>query len=132
MHYLEFEKIKRCADCRNDDSYKTYEQREIGIQELKEKYFQYFENLNYVKMPDRSLKLSRHNLHDVMAGSCCYIPGYTKGYITKPNKLVNAQTCVRFNDYLEVGDGIHYTNFIMLGQHVFESENYSFTQNWQK
>jgi alanyl-tRNA synthetase len=137
MKFWQTFKSNQCGEC-NVLNKLLYKENYVAcvqtIEEVEANFLNYFVNLGYQKVPPRTLKLSRHNMHYVMAGICCYYPLFTNGYTNLTNtKFVNAQTCIRFNDYEQVGvSNRHYTNFIMLGQHIFETDNYKFTSNWER
>jgi alanyl-tRNA synthetase len=112
----------------------TYVKQHFSVYSIRENFFNYFKERNYIIVPERSVKISRHNMNYVMAGICTYVPLYTEGIINHGcNKFVNAQTCIRFKDVELVGRTMrHLTNFVMLGQHIFENDEHTFKSTWKE
>lgn len=133
---------KKCGDCSPKEDYQKYLTYSLTPQtrtEFKNSYLQHFKSTNvkqgggYQEVPCRQVRLSRGNIRYVNAGICIYTPHFLKGFVVPPysERLISYQNCIRFLDYAEVGKtSRHLTNFIMYGQHVFETDKNRFTQTW--
>lgn len=135
---------QRCKNCRK--SFWAYEKRErcgdatcIGYEfignppsnkkltyietwDLIKKYFT-SHNHGYVA-PYPTVARWRDDLYFTMASISNFQPYVVNGELEPPaNPLIVPQACIRFNDIENVGiTGRHYTNFVMIGQHAFNTE----------
>lgn len=137
-----------CGQC-NILEKKRFKETHIGLQieeqELKNNFLNYFsKNFGYTKLKDKDQKISRANINYILAGICRYSQLYTRqivynntikkdGKLYMLNKFISAQTCIRFNDFENVGvTHRHFTNFVMLGQHIFETPYEKFSSTWME
>ncbi|MCD1295457.1 alanine--tRNA ligase [Methanocella sp. CWC-04] len=96
----------------------------FGYKEAWDVYVKTFEEWGYVPL-ERYPTVCRwyEDLYFVAAGINDFQPYVVSGEIEPPARAVlEPQFCLRFNDIDNVGiTGRHYTGFIMVGQHVFNS-----------
>jgi alanyl-tRNA synthetase len=87
-----------------------------------EKYFTK-NNHGYVK-PYPTVARWRDDLYFTIASINDFQPYVVNGELDPPhNPLIVPQSCIRFPDIANVGvSGRHYTNFVMIGQHAFNSK----------
>jgi alanyl-tRNA synthetase len=77
----------------------------------------------YVK-PYPTVARWRDDLYFTIASINDFQPYVVNGEIEPPhNPLIVPQPCIRFSDISNVGvSGRHYTNFVMIGQHAFNTQ----------
>ena len=94
----------------------------IGTWKTIEKYFTE-NNHGYVK-PYPTVARWRDDLYFTIASINDFQPYVVNGELDPPhNPLIVPQPCIRFSDISNVGvSGRHYTNFVMIGQHAFNTE----------
>ncbi len=87
-----------------------------------EKYF--VENGHGSIEPYPTVARWRDDLYFTIASINDFQPYVVRGEIEPPaNPLIVPQPCIRFSDVENVGvTGRHYTNFVMIGQHAFNTE----------
>jgi len=94
----------------------------IGTWKTIEKYFT-GSGHGYIK-PYPTVARWRDDLYFTIASINDFQPYVVNGELDPPaNPLIVPQTCIRFPDISNVGvSGRHYTNFVMIGQHAFNTE----------
>ncbi|MBU0532751.1 alanine--tRNA ligase [Candidatus Micrarchaeota archaeon] len=94
----------------------------IETWKLVEKYFTK-NNHGYVK-PYPTVARWRDDLYFTIASINDFQPYVVNGELDPPsNPLIVPQPCIRFSDLSNVGvSGRHYTNFVMIGQHAFNTK----------
>lgn len=99
--------------------------RNLGYQEAWNRYVEIFNQWGYKKL-DRYSVVARwyDDLYFTAAGINAFQPYIVSGEQDPPHQAVlEPQTVLRYNDIDNVGiTGTHYTAFIMVGQHVFNSK----------
>ncbi|MEW6721963.1 MAG: alanine--tRNA ligase, partial [Candidatus Micrarchaeota archaeon] len=87
-----------------------------------EKYFT--ENGHGYVKPYPTVARWRDDLYFTIASINDFQPYVVNGELEPPhNPLIVPQPCIRFSDISNVGvSGRHYTNFVMIGQHAFNTE----------
>ncbi len=115
-----------CGDC--EGSYNFIGKKNAIILDYKdywEIFRKKFEKLGYTPL-NRYPVLARWlpNVDFVFAGINIFQPYAVNGEVEPPAPMtVEPQFCLRFNDVDNVGiTGRHYTGFIMIGQHVFNTD----------
>lgn len=90
--------------------------------EIVKKYFT-SHNHGYVA-PYPTVARWREDLYFTIASINDFQPYVVNGELEPPsNPLIIPQPCIRFSDIANVGvTGRHYTNFVMIGQHAFNTE----------
>jgi len=94
----------------------------IGTWKVVEKYFTSTGH-GYVK-PYPTVARWRDDLYFTIASINDFQPYVVNGELDPPaNPLIVPQPCIRFPDIANVGvSGRHYTNFVMVGQHAFNTD----------
>jgi alanyl-tRNA synthetase len=94
----------------------------IGTWKTIEKYFTSTGH-GYIK-PYPTVARWRDDLYFTIASINDFQPYVVNGELDPPaNPLIVPQTCIRFPDISNVGvSGRHYTNFVMVGQHAFNTK----------
>jgi alanyl-tRNA synthetase len=94
----------------------------VGTWKVIEKYFT-DNGHGYVK-PYPTVARWRDDLYFTIASINDFQPYVVNGELDPPaNPLIVPQTCIRFPDISNVGvSGRHYTNFVMVGQHAFNTD----------
>ena len=89
------------------------------------KFSKIFNKLGYTPIPRYPVAARwREDTDFVQASIYDFQPYVVSGEVKPPaNPLIIGQPCIRFNDIENVGiTGQHYTSFIMIGQHAFNSK----------
>ncbi len=104
----------------------TITKRKFGYKEAWDVYVGAFEKWDYVPL-DRYPVVCRwyDDLYFVTAGINNFQPYVVSGEVEPPaDAVIEPQFCLRFQDIDSVGiTGRHYTGFIMVGQHVFNTSD---------
>ena len=102
----------------------TITKRKFGYKEVWDVYVDAFKKWDYVPL-DRYPVVCRwyDDLYFVTAGINDFQPYVVSGEVEPPaDAVIEPQFCLRFQDIDSVGiTGRHYTGFIMVGQHVFNT-----------
>jgi len=126
-YFWSLEKKEICGDpsCQGKYSFigeKPY--TKLSYIEVWEKFSKLFERLGYTPIPRYPVVARwRDDVDFVNASIYDFQPHVVSGEVEPPaNPLVVPQFSLRFNDIDNVGiTGSHYTGFVMIGQHAFES-----------
>tara|TARA_Y100000310_G_scaffold107843_1_gene106294 strand:- start:12730 stop:15225 length:2496 start_codon:yes stop_codon:yes gene_type:complete len=98
--------------------------------EVWKKFASQFKKMGYTPIKRYPVVARWNDTSDfVQAGIYDFQPYVVSGEVEPPaNPLVEPQFCLRFNDIDNVGiTGAHYTGFVMIGQHAFDSQ-----ENWNQ
>ncbi|MFP3949707.1 MAG: alanine--tRNA ligase [Candidatus Micrarchaeia archaeon] len=99
--------------------------RKLGYVETWREIEKYFvENGHTSLTPYPTVARWRDDLYFTIASINDFQPYVVSGELEPPaNPLIVPQTCIRFPDIANVGvTGRHYTNFVMIGQHAFNTK----------
>ena len=92
----------------------------ISVQELRQKYFEFFESKGHTPIPSASLIPENDpTVLFTTAGMHPLVPYFLGEEHPGGKRVVSAQKCVRTDDIDEVGDAVHHTFFEMLGNWSF-------------
>jgi len=97
----------------------------LGYVETWEKIKEYFVSHGHTYVePYPTVARWRDDLYFTIASISDFQPYVVNGELEPPgNPLIVPQPCIRFGDIANVGTtGRHYTNFVMIGQHAFNTE----------
>ncbi len=97
----------------------------LGYVETWEKIKAYFTTHGHTYVePYPTVARWRDDLYFTIASISDFQPYVVNGELEPPgNPLIIPQPCIRFGDIANVGTtGRHYTNFVMIGQHAFNTE----------
>ncbi|MCK4247139.1 MAG: alanine--tRNA ligase [Methanomicrobia archaeon] len=130
-YFWSLEKKEICGDVSCQGKYRFIEEEpyvKLDYIEVWKKFSSLFEKLGYTSIPRYPVVARwRDDVDFVNASIYDFQPHVVSGEVEPPaNPLVVPQFSLRFNDIDNVGiTGSHYTGFVMIGQHAFESpENY--------
>ena len=118
-----------CGDSLCQGGYNFINQRltkkQFGYKEAWDEYIKTFKQWNYIPIKRYPVVCRWYEeLYFVNAGINDFQPYVVSGEVEQPAPAVlEPQFCLRFNDIDNVGiTGAHYTGFIMVGQHTFNTQ----------